>query len=87
MSIARALVEKHGKIAAVVFPLSVMGGFAYTMATGSVPVREQQAADGEGPDSAHLSRLHRDTRMLDHRQEQSALTGKYGCLRWFVQRC
>ena len=40
MSIARALVEKHGKIAAVLFPASVLGGFAYSAATGRSPVEE-----------------------------------------------
>ena len=50
MTIARALVENHGKIAAIVFPLSIAGGFAYTMATGNspVPVRSEQSAEGEG---------------------------------------
>ena len=49
MSIARALVEHHGRIAAVVFPLSIIGGFGYTMATGSspVPARNEQSAEGE----------------------------------------
>ena len=38
MSIARALVEKHGKIAAVLFPASVLGGFAYSASTGRSPI-------------------------------------------------
>ena len=40
MSIARALVEKHGKIAAVLFPASVLGGFAYSASTGTSPVED-----------------------------------------------
>ncbi len=40
MSIARALVEKHGKIAAVLFPASLLGGFAYSAATGTSPIEE-----------------------------------------------
>ena len=40
MSIARALVEKHGKIAAVLFPASVLGGFAYSASTGRSPIED-----------------------------------------------
>ena len=40
MSIARALVEKHGKIAAVLFPASVLGGFAYSASTGTSPIED-----------------------------------------------
>jgi hypothetical protein len=40
MSLARALVEKHGKLAAVLFPVSVLGGFAYTMTTGTNPLSD-----------------------------------------------
>ena len=40
--------EKHGKLAAVVFPLSVLGGFAYTMRTGEHPLAASHGkADGE----------------------------------------
>lgn len=47
MSVARVLVEKHGKLAAVVFPLSVLGGFAYTMRTGEHPLAASHGkADG-----------------------------------------
>ena len=42
MSIARTLVEKHGKIAAVLFPASVLGGFAYSAATGTSPIEESK---------------------------------------------
>ena len=42
MSIARALVEKHGKIAAVLLPASVLGGFAYSAATGTSPIEESK---------------------------------------------
>ena len=42
MSIARALVEKHGKIAAVLLPASVLGGFAYSAATGTSPIEDSK---------------------------------------------
>ena len=42
MSIARTLVEKHGKIAAVLFPASVLGGFAYSAATGTSPIEDSK---------------------------------------------
>ncbi|BDA49447.1 hypothetical protein COCOBI_14-0640 [Coccomyxa sp. Obi] len=40
MSLGRLLVEKHSKIAAVIFPVSVLGGFAYTMKTGTSPLAD-----------------------------------------------
>ena len=42
MSIARVLVEKHGRIAAVLFPASVLGGFAYSAATGQSPIEDSK---------------------------------------------
>ena len=42
MSIARVLVENHGKIAAVLFPASVLGGFAYSAATGQSLIEESK---------------------------------------------
>ncbi|KAK9904714.1 hypothetical protein WJX75_001180 [Coccomyxa subellipsoidea] len=52
MSLGRFLVEKHTRIAAVVFPVSVLGGLAYTMKTGASPL-----ADGkdwvQGKDPQH----------------------------------
>lgn len=42
MSIARALVEKHGKIAAVLLPASILGGFAYSAATGTSPLEDSK---------------------------------------------
>ena len=42
MSLGRLLVEKHSKIAAVVFPVSVLGGFAYTMKTGTSPLADSK---------------------------------------------
>lgn len=40
MSLGRLLVEKHSKIAAVVFPVSLLGGYAYTMKTGTSPLAD-----------------------------------------------
>jgi hypothetical protein len=40
MSLGRFLVEKHTRIAAVVFPVSVLGGLAYTMKTGASPLAD-----------------------------------------------
>ena len=40
MSFAKLLVENHGKVAAVVFPVSVLAGFAYTMKTGGSPLAD-----------------------------------------------
>lgn len=42
MSLARVLVEKHGKIAAVLFPASVLGGFAYSAVTGASPLGDAE---------------------------------------------
>ena len=76
MSFSRALVENHGKIAAVVFPLSIMGGFAYTMATGSspMPVREEKAAEGEGPDSAWTVSVHWEPKVKCHHAISAAVS-------------
>ena len=40
MSLGRFLVEKHTKIAAVVFPVSLLGGLAYTLKTGESPLAD-----------------------------------------------
>jgi hypothetical protein len=40
MSLSRFLVERHGRIAAVLFPVSVLAGFAYTMGTGNSPLAD-----------------------------------------------
>ena len=50
MSIARVLVEKHGKIAAVLLPASVLGGFAYSAATGTSLIEDGKKWMQGGPD-------------------------------------
>ena len=52
MGVAQYLVQHHSKIAAVVLPLSVLGGFATTMMTGKSPFfmfRDAQGEEGAAP--------------------------------------
>ena len=49
MGVAQYLVQNHSKIAAVVLPLSVLGGFATTMMTGKSMFRDAQGEEGAAP--------------------------------------